>query len=79
MIALGNGSADLMGAIVAAHSDVLIVVGSIFGASLFVTTIVFGRVLSISKRIKVLLFFLIIKNFYEIIGKSIIYTKGYNL
>lgn len=52
MIALGNGSADLMGAIVAAHSDVLIVVGSIFGASLFVTTIVFGRVLSISKRIK---------------------------
>jgi Ca2+/Na+ antiporter len=45
LIALGNGSGDLMGAIVAAQSDILIAVGSIFGAILFVLTVVFGRVL----------------------------------
>jgi solute carrier family 24 (sodium/potassium/calcium exchanger), member 6 len=55
LIAFANGAPDVMTAFVASgnESGILIAVGSIFGAGLFITTVVLGRVIYTAKIIKV--------------------------
>lgn len=55
LIAFANGAPDVMTAYVAANSEdgILMAVGSIFGAGLFVTTVVVGRVIQVSGKLKV--------------------------
>ena len=55
LIALANGAPDVMTAFVASGSGegILFAVGSIFGAGLVITTVVLGRVIFLSKIIKV--------------------------
>jgi Ca2+/Na+ antiporter len=57
ILSLANGAGDVMTAVVASGSDegIKIVIGSIFGASLFLTTVVLAAVIYYSKTIKVLL------------------------
>jgi Ca2+/Na+ antiporter len=57
ILPLANGAGDVMTAVVASGSDegIKIVIGSIFGASLFLTTVVLAAVIYYSKTIKVLL------------------------
>jgi hypothetical protein len=59
LIALANGAPDALTAFVASSSEegVLMAVGSIFGAGLFVTTVVVGRVIQLSGTVKVSLLF----------------------
>lgn len=55
LLAFANGAPDALTAFVASSDDdgVLMAVGSIFGAGIFVTTIVLGRIISVSGTLQV--------------------------
>ena len=71
LLAFANGAPDVIASFTAGETveGIPLIIGSIFGAGLFVTTIVVGRVVQQSEEIQVHICFVMYKSHIGLIGK----------